>query len=116
MILAGDIGGTNTRLALFDGTADRLTPVAVEVYPSPAHHGLEEIALKFRAQHNQTVNAAAFGIAGPVRNGRSETPNLPWIVDQTAVADALGIKPSNGGTSGYTENHDAESFLADHRH
>lgn len=93
MILAGDIGGTNTRLALFDGTADRLTPVAIEVYPSPVHRGLEEIALKFRAQHNQPVNAAAFGIAGPVRNGRCETPNLPWIVDQAAVAEALSIKP-----------------------
>jgi glucokinase len=93
MILAGDIGGTNTRLALFDGTADRLTSVAMEVYPSQSHRGLEEIAVKFRTQHNQPVAAAAFGIAGPVHNGRCETSNLPWIVDQSEVAEALGIKP-----------------------
>jgi len=93
MILAGDIGGTNTRLALFAGTADRLEVVAMEVYPSPAHKGLEEIALKFRAQHAEPADAAAFGIAGPVRNGRCETPNLPWIVDESAVSAALGIRP-----------------------
>jgi glucokinase len=93
MILAGDIGGTNTRLALFEGNADRLTPAAIEVFPSGAHRGPEEIVQKFRAQHSHPVDAAAFGIAGPVYNGRSETPNLPWIVDRAALANALGVEP-----------------------
>jgi glucokinase len=93
MILAGDIGGTNTRVALFEGSADRLTPVAVEVFPSPAHRSLEEILGKFRAQHSEAVDAAAFGIAGPVFNGRCETPNLAWVVDRAVVAGALGVEP-----------------------
>jgi glucokinase len=91
MILAGDIGGTNTRLALFEGSADRLTQVAVEVYPSGAHQGLEEILRKFRTHYTHPVRAAAFGIAGPVYNGRSETPNLPWVVDQASLARELGL-------------------------
>ncbi len=91
MILAGDVGGTNTRLAFFDGGATKLTPVAMEVFPSRAHNGLEEIVRQFLAQHNLLVEAASFGIAGPVQHGRSQTPNLPWIVDAAALAKVLGL-------------------------
>ena len=58
MILAGDIGGTNTRLALFEGSADRLTAVATEVFPSPAHRGPEEILRKFGHLALTQVHAA----------------------------------------------------------
>lgn len=91
MILAGDIGGTNTRLALFDGSATKPTPVVIDVFPSRDHRGLEEILRQFRAQHSQAIEAASFGIAGPVRNGRSQTPNLPWIVDSATLANLLGL-------------------------
>ena len=91
MILAGDIGGTNTRLALFDGGAANLSPVAVEVFPSRDHKGPEEIVREFLARHNHPVDAAGFGIAGPVRKGRCETSNLPWVVDSSAMAASLGL-------------------------
>jgi len=91
MILAGDIGGTNTRLAFFDGTPDSLTPAAIEVFPSREYKGPEEIALKFLAKHNQKISAACFGIAGAVLDGRVQTPNLPWVADETQIAEALGL-------------------------
>jgi glucokinase len=91
MILAGDIGGTNTRLAFFEGTAERPVPVVSEVYPSRIHRGLEEIVRVFLADHQEPVEAAAFGIAGPVHNGRCQTPNLPWNVDCASVAQSLGL-------------------------
>lgn len=91
MILAGDIGGTNTRLAFFEGTPDRLTPVAIDVFPSGEHKGPEEIARAFVAKHNLTAEAACFGIAGAVRSGRAETPNLPWVVDAREIAKELGL-------------------------
>src|SRR5260370_92899 len=91
MILAGDIGGTNTRLAFFEGTADRLTPLAIEVFPSGAHKGPEEIARKFLAKHKHTVDAACFGIAGAVVDGRVETPNLPWQVNERDLAAELHL-------------------------
>ncbi len=47
MILAGDIGGTNTRLAFFEGTPDRLQPVHIEIFPSPQFSGPAEIVRKF---------------------------------------------------------------------
>lgn len=91
MILAGDIGGTNTRLAFFDGTPEKLTPLVIEVFPSREHKGLEEIALKFVAKHAQKADAACFGIAGAVIDGHVETPNLPWIVDAAHLAAHLGL-------------------------
>jgi glucokinase len=91
MILAGDIGGTNTRLAFFEGTPDRLTPVAIDVFPSREHKGLEEIARAFLEKHNRTAEAACFGIAGAIRNGRAETPNLPWVVDARHIAQELSL-------------------------
>ena len=46
---------------------------------------------EFRAKHGEEIDAAAFGIAGPVRNGRSQTPNLPWVVDSASMAEVLGL-------------------------
>jgi glucokinase len=91
MILAGDIGGTNTRLALFEGTPNRLTPRDIEVFPSPQFSGLPEIVRKYLAKHNQTVEAAAFGLPGAVVDGRVQTTNLPWIVDSRHLAEELHL-------------------------
>ena len=77
MILAGDIGGTSTRLALFAVVEGALRAVVQERYPSRNYPGLSEIVRAFTAANPQPVAAACFGIAGPVREGRVETPNLP---------------------------------------
>jgi glucokinase len=89
MILAGDIGGTHTRLALFDG--DPHEPLALTIYPSRKHAGLEEIVAAFLAEHPADLDGACFDVAGPVRNGRVKTTNLPWIVDVRQVADTIGL-------------------------
>lgn len=89
MILAGDIGGTSTRLAAFQVTQDRLTPVLVSKYPSQTYPGLEDILREFLAENPIKVDHAAFGIAGPVRQGRVEATNLPWVVDAAALAREL---------------------------
>jgi glucokinase len=89
MILAGDIGGTHARLALFDG--DPREPLALRIYPSRKHAGLEEIVAAFLAEHPAEVDCACFDVAGPVRNGRVRTTNLPWIVDARQVADTIGL-------------------------
>jgi len=91
MILAGDIGGTHTRLAAFDEASPVLEPLLVEVFPSAGHAGLEEIAVAFVEKHGLSLTNACFGIAGPVRNGVCETPNLPWIVRCVDVAKRLGL-------------------------
>src|SRR3954463_2479519 len=90
MILAGDIGGTHTRLALFD--VDPHEPLALAIYPSRKHAGLEEIVAAFLAEHPADLEGACFDVAGPVRGGRVKTTNLPWIVDARRVADRVGLR------------------------
>jgi glucokinase len=93
MILAGDIGGTNTRLAFFDASSGRLQLITVNVFPSRQHSGLDEIVAEFVATNkNLHPEAACFGIAGPVRNGRVSASNLPWIVESKRLADGLKLK------------------------
>jgi len=99
MILAGDIGGTNTRLALFarDGSG-RLRPLTEKSYPSRAHDSLESIVALF-LQDEATrpdgpagpIEAASFGVAGPVRRGRCETTNLPWVIEAKRLAALAGL-------------------------
>jgi len=92
MILAGDIGGTNTRLSFFEGTPDHLKPLSIEVFPSPQYKGPGEIIKKFLSTHNHKVDAACFGLPGAVVDGKVQTPNLPWVVDSQQLASDLGLQ------------------------
>ena len=89
MILAGDIGGTNSRLAFFSERGGRLEPVAEATYASRRHANLQAIVRKFVSAHDLPVDVACFGVAGPVRNGRTEAVNLAWAVDARELAQAL---------------------------
>lgn len=92
MILAGDIGGTSSRLAFFKAENGCLSLVAERTYPSQRYKGLEEIAVAFAAPQPARIDAACFGIPGPVRDGRVVTPNLAWVVDSKSLARELGLK------------------------
>jgi glucokinase len=89
VILAGDIGGTNTRLALVDGDVRRFE--AIEIYPSAAHESLEEMVQAFLRTHPAQPTAASFGVAGPVRDGHVDVTNLAWPVDATRLAPLLHL-------------------------
>ena len=91
MILAGDIGATNTRLALFDGTTERSDPIAEQIYASHDYPGLEAIASEFVRAANASITSSCFGVAGPVKDGRSSTTNLAWIVDSRDLARDLRL-------------------------
>jgi glucokinase len=92
MILAGDIGATNSRLAFFSERGGRLEPVVEATYPSRDHANLETLVKKFVSAHNLPIDVACFGVAGPVRHGRSDTTNLPWDVDVGELARALQLR------------------------
>jgi glucokinase len=90
MILGGDIGGTNTRLALFDD-GGRFPADGIERhYPSRQHAGLEVIVRTFVEETGVRPGVACFGVAGPVREGRALTTNLPWVVDAAVLGGQLG--------------------------
>jgi glucokinase len=92
MILAGDIGGTNTRLAFFDDMDGHFSLISASVFPSREYGGLDEIVAKFVDITNVHPDSACFGVAGPVRNGRVEASNLPWVIESKRLADELKIK------------------------
>jgi glucokinase len=92
MILAGDIGGTNTRLALVEATSEGLKIEAEETFSSRERTSLESALDEFLSLHACSLSRASFGIAGPVKNGRCEATNLPWVVDSRPVAKRLGLK------------------------
>ncbi len=122
MILAGDIGGTKTRLALFEWTTERVEPVREETYPSRDYGALEDVLREFvdtplarpaspsgpdaSSDEEPTadlqasgeaapplITAACFGVAGPVMENRCRATNLPWIVDGNELAHAFSLGP-----------------------
>ena len=116
MILAGDIGGTNTRLALFESRGD-LKIILEKRYPSRQYNDFEEIVRQFLNEHKRSVSIACFGIAGPIREGRAYPPNLSWIVDAQELSRNLHI-PSvhllndlQANANGLKELKDGELFL-----
>jgi len=92
MILAGDIGGTNARLAFFDVTNGNVRLVSASVFPSREYAGLDQIVSRFVDTSKLHPDAACFGVAGPVRNGRVEASNLPWVIESKRLADELNMK------------------------
>lgn len=77
-ILAGDIGGTKTQLALYRITGPERALVREQIFPSRDFPSLQAVAQLFLA--GERVDAAAFGIAGPVIDNAVRTTNLPWHV------------------------------------
>ena len=91
MILVGDIGATRVRLAAFETTANRLQCVVEKDYMSQQHAGLAEILAQFIRGEGIPVHSACFGVAGPVRSGRSKISNLPWTIDSRELAKQLKL-------------------------
>ena len=96
MILAGDIGGTKTTLALFAatrGTAPGFERATATVgnYASRDFAEFHEILRDFLARHRPQLVAGCIGIAGPVRENRCTTTNLPWTVGGAELARLAGL-------------------------
>ncbi|MGH7321441.1 MAG: glucokinase, partial [Candidatus Rokuibacteriota bacterium] len=91
MILAGDIGATNTRLAWFDVSSGALVPGVARTYPSRQQASLDGIVATFLTEAPGRIRHACLGIAGPVREGHVEATNLPWVVDARTLALQLGL-------------------------
>ena len=99
-VLAGDIGGTNCRLAIYDVPASGLRgvkPIFEQTYPSASYASLDVIAEQFVVAAAGAIGAraevetACLGIAGPIENNICRATNLPWVVDGTALSQRLGI-------------------------
>ncbi|HVB82105.1 MAG TPA: glucokinase [Candidatus Binataceae bacterium] len=91
MILACDVGGTKTTLALLELGDTQWRVMRRETYRSREHTSLDEIVKSFVGPRPPRLAAAGFGIAGPVRAGQAKTTNLPWTVDGPRLAQTLAL-------------------------
>jgi glucokinase len=93
LVLAGDIGGTNCRLALYRGNEK----VFERIYPSQEQPGLEAAVEKFLEEARKALGPdtkpqrGCFGVAGPVENDTSKVTNLPWFIDARKLEQKLKI-------------------------
>jgi glucokinase len=92
IVLAGDIGGTNSRLALYDG----LKLLFEKTYPSTQQASLEAASVQFladaRAQLGDVTPArACLAVAGPIEGHMARITNLPWLVDAHSLQAALKV-------------------------
>ncbi|UCC48671.1 MAG: glucokinase [Gemmatimonadota bacterium] len=91
-VLAGDIGGTNARLAVYEVELAHHGELAAETFPSRQYSSLADIVAGFMKAHGLECQRACFGVPGPVVGGRAQTTNLPWLVDASKLATAAGVE------------------------
>lgn len=91
MILAGDVGGTKTSLALYRREARGLLRDRTATYRSGEHSGLDTILRDFLGK-GVAVERACIGVAGPVEDGRCRLTNLDWEVDEESLRRTLGVR------------------------
>lgn len=90
-ILSGDIGGTNSRLALCEVEGSSVRRDIQATYDSRRYESLADIARQFVSEHHIEVNTACFGVPGPVQGRQARVTNLPWKVDADELERNLGI-------------------------
>jgi glucokinase len=91
MLLAGDIGGTKTDLAIYSEDSGPHVPIVEKRFHSARYSSLQAIVSEFLSEVNLRVDRACFDVAGPVINGRVRTTNLPWEMDEAALAGELHL-------------------------
>ena len=92
MLVAGDIGGTTTRLALVSPEAGPRRFVAEQEFHSADYEGLQPIVEAFLANTDGHARSACFDVAGPVIDGRAHLTNLPWDIEEAALCRGLGLQ------------------------
>jgi glucokinase len=95
MLIAGDIGGTKTDLAIYSPESGPYVPLVQGEVHSADYPSLQAIVREFLANARMSVDVASFDVAGPVINGRVKTTNLPWVMDENSLAKDLNLKAAH---------------------
>jgi glucokinase len=95
MLIAGDVGGTKTDLAIYSEESGPHTPLAQAQFHSTDYSSLQAMVKEFLLQTKMTVHVASFDVAGPVINGHVKTTNLPWVMDESSLANELCLKSAH---------------------
>ncbi|MBN1914913.1 MAG: glucokinase [Parachlamydiales bacterium] len=90
MILIGDIGGSKTHLGLIEEKR-KIWFLKEQIFDSRDFSSLVSVIKSFLQREKTPVKKACFGVAGPVRNGRCSTTNLPWVIDAKELQEIFHI-------------------------
>ena len=93
MLLAGDIGGTKTILALYPIDGDARRPAKVVRFRSRDYPSITRLLDAFLAEYHERIDAACFAVAGPVIAGRADATNLSWVISEQGLEARLGDIP-----------------------
>jgi len=91
-VLAGDIGGTKTRLGIFEVSGKGLQTLSEERYISREYSSFYEIVTTYMDRQKFRPDLACFGVAGPVRKGAVLATNLPWHIETDRLALELTME------------------------
>lgn len=95
MLIAGDIGGTKTDLAIYSSDSGPHVPLAQTELHSADYPSLQAMVTEFLGHLDMSVDVASFDVAGPVINGHVKTTNLPWVMDEITLAKDLNLKAAH---------------------
>jgi glucokinase len=88
MILAGDIGGTKTNLALYDENLSMLAETSVKNQDFDSFYVILD---SFLENSDTQLKKACLGVAGPIKEGEVEITNLPWKISEQKLKQILSI-------------------------
>jgi glucokinase len=91
MLLAGDIGGTKTVLALFTTESGSLQEQVEATFWNREYESLEAVIAAFLRDKSVAVSSASFGVAGPVVQGKAQITNLPWLIESERIQERFGF-------------------------
>ncbi|HET9158226.1 MAG TPA: glucokinase [Myxococcaceae bacterium] len=92
LLIAGDVGGTKTDLAVYSAHSGLRQPLAQAKFHSADFPSLQAMVTRFLADAGTSVQLGSFAVAGPVVDGRAKTTNLPWILDERSIAQELRLR------------------------
>ena len=88
-VLAGDIGGTKTNLALYHASRNKLELIAEARFASTEYDSVSVMIKDFVSANSQEMpDRICLGVAGPVLDGKAELTNLDWFLDSDLLIDA----------------------------
>jgi glucokinase len=90
-IVAADVGGTKTLLALYEGEPGRWVEIDGARFENAQYESITHVLRVFLKDRAAGVEAAALAIAGPVSGERASMTNLPWAIDARAIERELGL-------------------------
>ncbi|PKO47088.1 MAG: glucokinase [Betaproteobacteria bacterium HGW-Betaproteobacteria-22] len=94
-VLAGDIGGTKSELAIYDAEQLKLKPTSAPLFGmrflNREQSGFLAMLLSFLNQAQIPIDSACFAVAGAVRDGHCRMPNLSWDIDEQEIRAHLAI-------------------------